>query len=74
MEVTLYILVILLTCSNIFWALQYHKLADRFMSRNFGDYVVGTRAPTKPKLVLEDMADPLAERHAEAANQMLGII
>lgn len=74
MEVTLYILVILLTVSNIFWALQYHKLADRFMSRNFGEFAQGTRKPVKLKPVPQDMSDPLAERHAESANQMMGTI
>ena len=69
-----YVIVALLASSNIFWAVVCLKLTNRLMSRNFGEYVQALNKPKRLKPILEDMSDPVAERHASEMNSIIGIV
>ncbi len=73
-EASFYLIVALLIASNSFWAVVCLKLTNRLMSRNYGELIQATAKPRKPELVKEDMSDPLAERHAQDMNSLIGLV
>ncbi len=72
-EVSFYVLVALLIASNSYWAMMCLKLTNRLMSRNYGELLQAENKPVRLKPVPEDMSDPIAERHANDMNSLIGI-
>lgn len=67
-------LVALTLSSNIFWAIVCLKLTNRIMSKNYFDLAQADRKPQAPTLVVDDLSDPVAERHAKELNSIMGIV
>mgnify|MGYP001588063520 FL=1 len=73
-ELSLITLVALLLASNSYWAFVCLKLTNRLMSRNYGELLQAENKPRQSKPIPEDMSDPVAERHAEQMNSLIGMV
>ena len=73
-ELSLITLVALLIASNSYWAFVCLKLTNRLMSRNYGELLQAENKPRQLKPIPEDMSDPVAERHAEQMNSLIGMV
>ncbi len=73
-EISFYVLVALLIASNSYWALICLKLTNRLMSRNYGELLQAENKPQRLKPVPEDLSDPVAERHANDMNSLIGLV
>ncbi len=67
-------LVTLLVASNAYWAFVCLKLTNRLMSRNYGELLQAQNKPVRIKPIPEDLSDPVAERHANDMNSLIGLI
>ncbi len=71
------ILVALLVFQQGFWSFHMNKLMNKFMSRNYQDYIQGERLrkPTNVSKTTRNSAviDPIAERNASEANRLLAL-
>lgn len=69
----------LLIASNVFWLYHYNKLLNKFMSRNYHDYVAAEgvkhefEAETTNKTD-EQVIDPYELQRARDLNQTLGMV
>ncbi len=73
-EISFYVLIALLLASNSYWAVVCLKLTNRLMSRNYGELLQAENKPVRIKPVPEDMSDPVAERHANDMNSLIGLV
>ncbi len=73
-EISFYVLVALLIASNSYWALICLKLTNRLMSRNYGELLQAENKPVRLKPIPEDLSDPVAERHANDMNSLIGLV
>ncbi len=73
-DLALYTIVALLLGSNLFWAIVCLKLTNRLMSRNYGELLQAENKPVRLKPIPEDMSDPVAERHANEMNSLIGLV
>lgn len=70
---------ILLAGSNFFWIIVVHRLLNKLMSRNYGEYVQAelARRPQKTKKI-EPEIDPeiemIEKKRVTELNQLMGII
>lgn len=71
------ILFVLFVCSNLFWLYHFNKLLNKFMSRNYAEFVQAEnlkkpKEKFKPKL--EVQVDGYDEQRARDLNQLMGMV
>lgn len=73
------LLCLMLVASNVFWLYHYNKLLNKFMSRNYHDFVAAEgikhefETPQK-KEDTEVLVDPYDRQRARELNQMTGMV
>lgn len=71
-------LVVLLVSSNLFWAIVCHRLINKLMCNNFGEYIQSKSLLKKEAKIKDPVPeDPVLikqeERRAEELNTLMGI-
>lgn len=76
MEFALGLVSLLLVLTNVFWLWQYNKLINKFMSRNYAEYVQASNTGLDRAQVKEELPQPTAyeEHRSRELNQMFGMV
>lgn len=71
----LIIFVTLFIVTNFFWLYHYNKLLNKFMSRNYAEFVQAEQIAKMEPLTSpsEDVPDPLDQQRARELNQLIGV-